>query len=330
MGKRENILRRSGAFSTSSTPSGCAPTDRPRRPRAAGWRPTKGIVCLGLVYLIWGSTYLAIHFAVRPGAGFPAFSLGAARLSVAGVLMVLWAALAGQRVLLTAREALSLASAGSLLWLGGNGLVIWAVTQVDTGYAALLMASMPIWIVVIESILDRTIPSGPTMRAIFLGTAGIGVLSGPSLASGEASLAGVVAVIVAAICWASGSVVQQRRPVSVPPMASAGYQLLFASLGFVVVALLRNEPMPAPTPTAWWALVYLVVVGCVVGFGGYVYALRELPSGLVMTHAYVNPVVAVLLGWLVVGEAITPWTFAGTALVLLGVADVFRNRSRAH
>ncbi len=330
MARLENLLRIAVTSAKSSSRGGFILKPAIRRPRRSLPRRTRGLVCLGLVYLIWGSTYLAIHYAVRGADGFPPFTLGAARLSIAGVLMVLWAALAGQRVLLGWRDYVSLASVGCMLWLGGNGLVIWAVTRVDTGYAALLMASMPIWIVVIESVLDRRAPTRATRRAIAFGTAGIAALSAPRLAGAEASIAGSAAVIIAAISWAAGSVYQQRRPSSVAPMTSAGYQLLFASLGFAVVALVRGEPMPSPNAGAWGALVYLIVIGCVVGFGGYVYALRELPAGLVMTHAYVNPVVAVLLGWLFVGEAVTLWTWLGTSLVLFGVAEVFRTRTRAH
>lgn len=257
--------------------------------------------------------------------------MGALRLSSAAVLMLGWAALRGQRIRLSWRELWLVALAGFLLWVGGNGLVAWALLEVDTGYSALMMATMPLWIVVLDAAIDRRRPDRQTWSAVVLGAGGIGLLSVPQLsAGGSATALGLTALLVAAFSWALGSVVQARHTINLSPTVSAGYQLLFGAVGFALVAGCRAEPIPTPSMEAWSALAYLSLVGSVIGFGSYVYSLGVLPQTQVMTHAYVNPVVAVLLGWLFVGEGITLWTWAGTALVLAGVAVVFRNRSSAH
>jgi drug/metabolite transporter (DMT)-like permease len=282
---------------------------------------------LGVVWIVWGSTYLAIAVAVRNGFG--AFSLGAIRLSLAGLLLLSFAVLRGQRVLLPVRDLLLLAAFGTLLWLCGNGLVSWAITRVDSGYAALVLATNPLWVAGIESVLDRRRPSGPVVFALLLGFTGIIVLSVPRIGGGGADVLGMVLLLVAAASWASGFVFQRRKSPELAPMVSAGYQLLFGAIGLAVVAALRGEPMPSPSDEALIAVAYLIVFGSIIGFGCYIVALRSLPSTVVTTHAYVNPVVAILLGWVVLSEPLDVATWAGTALVLAAVAIVFRARERA-
>lgn len=288
----------------------------------------KGLICLALVYLIWGSTYLAIRVAVANGGGFPPFSLGAVRLLSAGALVLAWAAALGRPLRLSRTQLAEQAAAGWLLWLGGNGLVVWALTRVSSGYAALLMGATPIFVALLEAVRDRRAPSPRAGLGLVLGLGGIAALSGPELAGGDgrAALVGLIALLLAALSWALGTVYQQRARSPIDPLVAAGYMLLFAGIGFGIVAFLRAEPTPAPTAGAWWSLSYLVVVGSVIGFASYVYALRLLPASLVMTHAYVNPVVAVVLGWAWLGEPFTGWTWLGSALVLLGVYQVFRAR----
>ncbi|HUH03351.1 MAG TPA: EamA family transporter [Kofleriaceae bacterium] len=286
------------------------------------------MIFLGLVYLIWGSTYLAIRVAVADGGGFPPFSLGAVRLVAAGILVLAWAAALGRPLRLSRTQLAEQAAAGWLLWLGGNGLVVWALTRVSSGYAALLMGATPIFVALLEAVRDRRAPTPRAGLGLGLGLGGIAALSGPELAGGDGrtALVGLIALLLAALSWALGTVYQQRARSPIDPLVAAGYMLLLAGIGFGIVALLRAEPTPAPTTGAWWSLAYLVIVGSVVGFASYVYALRLLPADLVMTHAYVNPVVAVVLGWAWLGEPFTGWTWLGSALVLLGVYQVFRAR----
>jgi drug/metabolite transporter (DMT)-like permease len=154
------------------------------------------------------------------------------------------------------------------------------------------------------------------------------VLVSPVLRTGvRADLLSVIALLVAPLSWAAGSVLQGRRAVTVSPVVSSGYQQLAGGLWLVLGAWLFREPVPHPTAQAWGAWGYLVVVGGL-GFFAYVQALRRLPISLATTYAYVNPVIAVFLGWLILGEPITIWTLAGAALVLAGVAGVLRLRLR--
>jgi len=291
--------------------------------RATRWTD---LTYLLLVYVIWGSTYLAIRIAVREGTGFPPFSMAALRALAAGTVLLAGTGLVGQRLRLTRRELAILAASGCLLWLGGNGLVVWAEQKADSGYAALMVASVPIWVAVMEALLDRRAPTLLLVGALLTGLAGVGLLSVPAGGTAGVDPASAVALLLAAATWGVGSILQRRRPVAVTPLVSAGYQMLFGSGALLLVALLVGEPRPSPTPEAWLAWAYLVAIGALVGFTSYIQCLRRLPIGVAMTYAYVNPVIAVILGWLVLGETIGLGTLAGMTLVLLGVAGVFHDR----
>jgi drug/metabolite transporter (DMT)-like permease len=298
----------------------------PVQEKAVTWA---GLSHLIVVYLIWGSTYLAIRLTVREQAGFPPFTVVAMRVVTAGVLLMLWSAAARLKLRVRRDELITLAGSGILLWLGGNGLVTWGEQRADSGYAALLIGASPIWVALIESLLDRKIPSLMLIGSLMVGFAGIALLSVPVLREATpADSLSVLALILAALCWSSGTVLQSRRPVTAPTRVSSGYQHLFGGAALILVALARGEPAPDPSPEAWWALGYLIVFGSIIAFTSFVQALRLLPTPVVMTYAYVNPVIAVLLGFFILGEPITTWTLAGAPLVFLGVAGVFQERSR--
>lgn len=291
--------------------------------------PWSGLGYLLIVYLVWGSTYLAIRIAVREGSGFTPFVMGATRVLAAGGLLLLWSAVRGQRVRLTRREFVVLAVSGSLLWTGTNGLVMWAEQHTHSGYAALLMGAVPIWTAVIESFLDRRAPTVLLAASLMIGFAGLGLLTTPILRMGtRADWAAVLALLAAPICWASGSLLQRRKPVKVSLLVSAGYQQVFGGIGFVLLAFLFGEHLPSPTLEAWGAWGFLVVLGSLLGFTAYVQTLRLLPTNIAMTYAYVNPVIAVILGGLILREPVTPWSLGGMVLVLLGVGGVFHERYR--
>jgi drug/metabolite transporter (DMT)-like permease len=286
-----------------------------------------GLGHLLVVYIVWSSTYLAIRLAVREGAGFPPFTLGYLRALPAGLILLAWGWLRHQRLRISWREAGLLAFSGTLLWLGGNGLVTFAEQRAESGLAALMVAATPIWTAIIDAILDREWPSWQLTAALLVGFGGIGVLTLPQISGGvEADMIAMAALIAASILWAIGSVGQARLPVDLSARVSAGYQMVFGAAGFMLVAALMAEPAPSPTNEAWLAYTYLVLVGSVLAFTSYVTALRVLPTRIVMTYAYINPVLAVLLGWMVLGETITLWTVGGSLLVLVGVAGVFRGR----
>ncbi len=286
-----------------------------------------GFFHLSVIYLVWGSTYLGIRVAIL--GGFPPLVLGALRVLVAGGLLLLWAVLRRNRVRITLAEAGMLAVPGLLLWVGANGLVMWAEQRAASGYAALLAGLAPIWTAILETALDRRPPSWLTVFALLTGLCGVGVLSLPQRgASAAGDFPSTLALLLAGVCWAVGSVFQQRRRVEVATIVSSGYQQVFAGLGFAVATLATRESLPHVSPSGWVAWAYLVAFGSLLAFTSYVQVLRLLPVSIATTSNYVNPVVAVFLGRLVLRESVTVWTLLGTALVLLGVAGVFRERSR--
>jgi drug/metabolite transporter (DMT)-like permease len=196
--------------------------------------------------------------------------------------------------------------------------------------AALLIATVPLWMVLMESVLDRRKPSSGLVLSLIIGFAGIALLSATTLQTGDmGDIVSLLALVLASISWTLGSLLQSRMPVALSIEVSAGYQQIFGGLGFVVLVLLTGEPRPTPTTDAWLAWGYLIFVGSLIGFTAYVRILQLLPMSVAMTYAYVNPVVALFLGAVILSEPLHITTLAGAALVLLGVAGVFRERSRS-
>ncbi len=288
----------------------------------------RGLLHLLVVYLVWGSTYLAIRVAVREGAGFPPFMMAFMRVLVASAILMIWAGIKKDRIRLNRNEFILLFGSGILLWVGGNGLVTWAEMRASSGLAALLVAAMPIWAELITTVVDRRLPSPRMIGSILLGFSGVAVLSWPVLRDGNtADVMGVVALLLAPLFWAIGSIWFQRRKPDLTVRVVSGWQMIFGGIGFLAVILARGEGLPHPTTEAWLAWGYLVIFGSVFAFTSYMATLRLLPYQIVMTYAYVNPVIAVFLGWLIISEEVTGWTLAGAALVIAGVAGIFNNRS---
>lgn len=286
-----------------------------------------GLLNLVIVYVIWSSTYLAIRVAVREGSGFPPFTMGLMRMIVAGALLILWGRIRGDRIRPNRKEWLVLIGSGVLMWPVANGLVNWSEQHADSGIAALTVASAPIWSALIEAILDRRAPSWRLILSLLIGFAGIGLLSAPALIQGAtADILAILALLFASFCWTGGSILQNRRQVSLSPRVSSGYQHLIGGVGFSLIVLLLREPRPTPTTDAWLAWGFLVLFGSFIAFTAFVEALQRLPIRVTMTYAFVNPVFAVILGALILNETITFWTIAGAIFVLLGVAGVFRDR----
>jgi drug/metabolite transporter (DMT)-like permease len=289
---------------------------------SVSWR---GLAHLFVVYVVWSSTYLAIRVAVRPGAGFPPFALAAMRCLLAFPLLLLLAKARGLRITPTRRELPLLAASGVLLWAFGNAFVVVAEQRVDSALAAILVASTPLWVALLESIIDRRLPSLLGAFALLAGFAGAGLIGYPALRGGvRADAVAVVILLVAALSWGGGSLLQRRHPVGLDSVVSAAYQMLFGGIGVAFLSLIFREPTPNPTASAWLAFAYLLVFGSLISFTSFLKALHLLPTRLVFTYGYVNPVIAAFLGWLVLGERIAGVTLLGAGLVLLGVAGAFR------
>jgi drug/metabolite transporter (DMT)-like permease len=304
-------------------------TNKPDKPTPEKIFTPTSLFHLLVIYIVWGSTYLAIRVVVREGSGFPPFTMGTMRVCVAGVILLLWGWLRKNRIKPTRAEWVTLIVSGLLLWTAANGLVMWAEVRADSSLTALIVAAMPIWAAIIEAILNRKIPSALLSLSLVVGFAGIGLLAAPNLTSGvRADLLPTIALIIAPICWALGSVLQARRPVKLSPRVNSGYQMLAGGAGFLVPMIIMREPFPTPNQEAWLAWGYLVVFGSLLAYTSFVTVLGLLPVNIVMTYAYVNPMIAVILGYLILQEEITAWTVGGSIFVMLGVAGVFRDRYR--
>jgi drug/metabolite transporter (DMT)-like permease len=282
---------------------------------------------LGVVYVIWGSTYLAIRVAVREGSGFPPFLMAGLRTLVAAAILLGWAGCRRQRVRPHRSELVLLAGSGLLLWVGGNGLVSWSEMRTASGLAALLVAAMPIWAELIALVIDRRPPSWRMAASIVLGFGGVGLLSWPVLRQGaRADVLAVAALLLAPLFWAAGSIWLQRRRPDLTVRVISGWQQLLGGVGLLICARLHGESSLQPTADAWLAWAYLVIFGSVVAFTSYMATLRLLPYQIVATYTYANPVIAVLLGWLILHEEVTAWTVAGAVVIVAAIAGVFRNR----
>jgi drug/metabolite transporter (DMT)-like permease len=288
-----------------------------------------GFANLFVVYIVWGSTYLAIRVTVKDDGGFAPFILGLTRVITGGSLLLLWGKLRKERLRPTREEILTLLVTGCLLWVGGNGLVVWAEQRAESGLASLMLAATPIWIALIEAIIDRKLPTGRLTAALLVGFSGIAVLTAPNLKSGfSADAASIFALLLAGLSWGAGSIYQSRRPTRMGSVVNAGYQQVVGAIGFSVLVFISGETWSPPDSTAWMAWGYLVIFGSLLAFTSYLRAIELLPMKVVATYSYVNPVIAVFLGWLILGEKVTPWVLGGAALVLLGVMGVFQERTR--
>lgn len=299
-----------------------------RRGRRVGHHPLGGIsgavwAALALVYVVWGSTYLGIRIVVET---MPPFLSAGARFITAGLLLAgVVACRYGTAALRATRAQLgSAVLVGLLLILGGNGGVVLAETSVPSGLAALLVAAVPMWVVVLRaSTGDR--PPRRTLAGVLVGLAGLAVLTSPGL-SGAVRLSGVLLVVAASVLWSLGSFTAPRLKLPANPFTGSAYQMFAGGIAAVVVGLLRGEHRgldPAAFSTASWvALGYLTVVGSLVGFTAYVWLLQAAPLSLVSTYAYVNPVVAVALGTLILDEALTWPIVVGGAIVVAAVGVI--------
>lgn len=296
------------------------------KPEAASSLSRAGLGHLLVVYIVWSSTYLAIRIMVAPGSGFAVWTAGSIRMAMAAVILFTIAILNHHRITISLKEFRMLFISGILLWVSGNGLVMWAEQRANSGFAALVIASTPIFSAFIESLLDRKRPTKLLLGSLFLSLAGIIVLIAPSLTRGiTTDLAAGLVICLGAISWAAASVLQTRLPMNLEATVVAAYQHLFGGVGFITIVFLTGQHWPQATHSAWVALAYLIVFGSVIAFTSYIRTLKLLPISIAMTYAYVNPVLALMLGWLILDESLTIWTLVGALMVILGIGGVFRD-----
>jgi drug/metabolite transporter (DMT)-like permease len=296
---------------------------------------TKVWLALWVVYLVWGSTYLAIRVAVHPdhGTGVPPLLLAGSRFVVAGLLMlaatVRRPAPDGLPDPLGRRQWVAAAIIGLALPFGGNGLVSIAEQRVASGTAAVTLATIPIWAALITAAIGRGRMRAPQLLGLALGFGGVAALV-VGTGSGRASVAGTLIVVAAAVSWASGSVWSQTAPSVRRPLVMTGMEMLCGGIGCLVVAAVSGEfaqlHRSELTAHAWWAWAYLVVAGSLLAYSAYVWLLRNAELSLVTTYAFVNPVVAVILGALILSEPFTIRSAIATVAVVAGVILMIRQR----
>jgi drug/metabolite transporter (DMT)-like permease len=302
----------------------------PTRTRATGWELW---LALGVVYVIWGSTYLGIALAIRT---IPPFFMAAGRFAIAGVALIAWDLLRSReaRHWPTRRQLIDSAIVGALLLGVGNGFVALGEKSVPTGIAAIIIGTMPVWFAVFGRIYFKERVGRVVALAIAIGLAGVVALVWPS-GSGpnQINLAGIGILLLAELGWSHGSLYAAHKA-HLPSRAfiGSGLQMLAAAVLLVVEGVLVGEPAqlhPAEISTqSILAVLYLAAFGSMLAFTTYGWLLQHAPLSLVGTYAYVNPVVAIALGTLFLGESITPRTLIASAVIVAAVAMIVTARAR--
>jgi len=288
-------------------------------------RAWKVLLAFAIIYFVWGSTFLAIRVGVRE---VPPFLLAAMRFVVAGTVLYVWMRARGTPSP-TAREWGAASLLAVLIFVFDYGLLFWAERRVPSGIAAVMMATIPGFMALAEIVFLRT--QRLTMRlgfALLVGMGGVAVLVGRSVSLGEAPVdtAGAIALIVASVSWSVAASLSRKLPLPSAKAMSSGAQMLAGGVLLTLAAALLGEFRGFHVQTvsrgAWLALAYLIVAGSIVGFTAYVWLLHHESPTKVGTYAYVNPVVAVLVGYFLGGEGLGPRTIAGTLLVLVSVVVI--------
>jgi len=290
-------------------------------------------VAFAIVYVIWGSTFLAILFAIQT---LPPFLMASARFLVAGSLLYAWSRLVNGAAAPTLTNWRATAVVGVLLLLGGNGLLVWSEQRIPSGVAALLVGTVPCFMVLIDWLRPGgSRPTGLVIAGLFLGLLGLTWLVGPDalLGGGRADLIGAVVVVVGSFSWALGSVYSRHAATPPSPFLSTAMQMLGGGAALLVLSVMLGEPWAFDASgvslRSALGLLYLVLFGSIVAFSAYIWLLRVSTPTRVSTYAYVNPVIAVILGWALAGEALTTRMIIAAAVIVSGVALITLAPKRA-
>jgi drug/metabolite transporter (DMT)-like permease len=284
---------------------------------------------LWTIYIVWGSTYLAIRVTVET---LPPLFTGGARFVVAGAVVLAvvatrrgWSALRA-----TPGELAGAGLVGSALVLGGNGLVMLAERDIPSSLAALLIASVPLWVVLLRAVTADRVSRG-TFLGVVVGFAGVALLVLPGGRPGGASLGGVMLAIGASASWATGSFLSTRVALPRDPFLSTGMQMLLGGVAATISGVASGELAGTDASefsvASLVAFAYLVVVGSLIAFTAYVWLLQNAPISKVSTYAYVNPVIAIILGWVILSEQLTGTMLVGAAIIVASVAFIVRKES---
>lgn len=284
------------------------------------------IVAFAVVYIVWGSTYFFIEMGVK---GFPPMLMGALRFFTAGVIMLVWCAAKGDRIW-SRKTILSSAVSGCLMLFIGTGVLIWIERYVPSSLVAIMISANPVWFVVLDKANRRANLSSKTIiGGIIAGFAGVLLLFGAEIMKSlngslnTEQLTGVILLLLSPIAWCAGSLYSKKHGSGAPARVNSAWQMVIAGLAFVPGGFIHHEytsfsfsQVPA---SAWMALIYLIIFGSIAAFSAYIWLLSVRPATQVSTHAYVNPVIAVLLGVLFAGESVSGLQIAGLIIILLSV-----------
>ena len=276
------------------------------------------------VWVLWGSTYLGILYAVET---IPIFMVGAVRFLLAGLVLYAWAIRRGdRRDRPTGRHWVAAAVIGAAMLAVGNPAIAWAEQRVTTGVSSLVIATVPLWMALLDRVACGRRLGSSAVAGLVVGFAGAAVLAAPG--SARIDVAGLAVLLLASVSWAAASLYSRRAPLPRRPLVGASMEMIAAGLLLLVVSVALREPQRIDhvSGRSLVALGYLVVFGSLVGFTAYIWLLRVAPTSLVSTYAYANPVVAVALGWLLASEPIGLRTLLAGAMIVAAVALIVRSR----
>jgi len=303
----------------------------PERDEAIDPAAAAVVAAFAAVYVIWGSTYLAIRFAIET---IPPLTMASARFAIAGTILYGWSRARGA-ARPTARQWRDASVVGTLLLGGGNGAVVLAEQWVPSGLAALLVATVPLWLVLLDVLVGSGVrPSARSGAGLLVGLAGVALLTGaPGMGAGGAhELIGMALLLAGSFVWAAGSLFARYASTPPRPRLWVGMQMLSGSLVLAVMALATGELStfdPAlVSAKSLWSLAYLIVFGAIVGYTAYIWLLGVSTPARVGTYAYVNPIVALLLGWALAGEPLSFRSIAAGSIILVSVVVITSEAGR--
>lgn len=297
-----------------------------RPPRALIW------LAFGIIYVVWGTSYLGIALAIET---IPPFIMSATRFLLAGGLLFIFARSqwGGRAAMPTRREWMGAAVAGFLLFVVNNALIVWAeFNGVPTGVVALLIGTTPMWMVLLNWARSGVRPAPLTGLGLLLGLVGVGLLVNVSDQPGGTTIAGAITVIAAAFFWALGSLYARGAALPKSPLMSTATQLLWGGLFQAALALASGEVAAFEISQVSWvsfmAMLYLAIVSSIIAFSAFTWLMRVVEPARVATYAFVNPVIAFFLGWLLLSEPITPRTVLAAGVIVVAVFLILRAQNR--